>query len=211
MGREKKLKPLVSDEVDFAELPGPLSGHHAGKLSSKPDLSQFVDEVAGIIIEKTRTRPKIDTAINKLIKAHQEYVKIAAQKSKADTTATRPEEPEIGGIPYSELVDILSKEEIVIPAELTEKKEDVELSLFDFFIKKHHLLANGIQSNAPSGSLGAFVYREFSLRLMPYKLLESEKLPAARAKYFKKLVVSDEGNKFFAHYKRLEAKERIEP
>nr|VFJ93526.1 MAG: TIR domain-containing protein [Candidatus Kentron sp. LFY] len=208
-GAKKKLKPLVSGEIGFAELPGPLSGHHVAKLSSKSDLSQFVDEVADIITTKARTRPKIDAAIDKLIRAHQEHVKIADQKSKS--TAIKPKEPVIGGIPYSELVDILRSEKIVVPAELTEEKKDVRLSLFDFFIKTHHLLVDGIRSNEPSGSQGAFVYREVALRLMPYNLVEFEKLPAAQASYFKRLVVSNEGNKFLAHYKRSKAKERIEP
>lgn len=202
-GARKNLKPLVSDEVGFNELPGPLSGHHAGRLSNKSDLSQFVDEVAATVVAKARSRAKIDAAIDKLMTVHGEHAKIAAQKTKPSTIVTKAKEPAIAGIPYSEIVSILHNEKLMVPAKLVGKPEDVQLSLFETFVMNYQTLADGVQSNWESNTAGGFLYREVALRLMPYNLMKFEKLPAAQAKWFKRLVVSDEGHRFVAHYKRL--------
>lgn len=202
-GARKRLKPLVSDEVGFKELPGPLSGYHASKLSSKSDLSQFVDEVASTVSAKMRSRAKVDAAIDKLMKVHQEHFKNATQKSKPSTIVTKAKEPTIAGIPYSELVSILQNEKLTIPAKIVGKKEDVQLSLFEALIGNYQTLADGLQSNWESNSAGGFLYREVGLRLMPYNLMKFDKLPAAQAKWFKRVILSAEGHKLVAHYKRL--------
>jgi hypothetical protein len=204
-GARKKLKPLVSDEVSFKELPGPLSGHHAAKLSSKSDLSQFVDEVASIVATKMRSRAKVDAAIDKLMNVHQEHLKTAAMRSKPSTIVTKAKEPTIGGIPFSEMVSILQSEKLTVPAKLIGKKEDVQLSLFEAFMGNYQALANGLHSNWDSDSAGGYLYHEVGLRLMPYNLMKFDKLPAGQAKWFKRLILSDEGHKLVAHYKRLSA------
>lgn len=133
-GAKKKLKPLITDDIEYKNLPGPLSSRHAARLSRKPDLSQFIDEVAEITNATKRTGPKIDAAIDKLITAHSEYVKAISVKDIPKIIATTIKEPSFSGIPFSELVAILRNEVIKVPKALIEEEKDGEMTLFDAFI-----------------------------------------------------------------------------
>lgn len=201
-GAKKNLKPLVSDDIDFKELPGPLSGHHAARLSSKSDLSQLIDEVALITGAQKRSGPKVDSAIDKLMAAHTEYVKSGSAKGKPKTIVTSTKELTISGIPFSELVTILRNEPITIPANIAGTPKDIKMSLFEVFVGNYQSLADGVQSNWEHNTAGGFLYVEVALRLLPYNLVKFEKLPATQAKWFRRLAVSDDGHKFMAQYKR---------
>jgi hypothetical protein len=205
-GSKKHLKPLLTDEVNFSDLPGPLSGQHAARISSKADLSQLIEEIAGILQAKRRAAAKTVAVMDHMIDAHAQHMRTPVSAPAKVRVATRPKEPEFSGIPFSELVKILDDEKVKIPKEVSGIDKDAEVSLLTLYVGNSRFFTSGIQSNSEQGSPAAFLFNEVGLRLMPYGLLQFEKLPAAQARWFKRLVVSADGNKFLAHYNRVTAK-----
>lgn len=202
-GARKNLKPLVTDEVDLKSLPGAVSGRHVARLSNKGDLNQFLEEVAETVGAKRRSAAKSLKPMEQLISAHTEHVKAATSAPSKGRIETKSKEPTFAGMPFSELMTILENEKITVPAKLTGGKGDCEMTVFDIFVKNTPALSNGVQSNSDQNSGPGFMYREVALRLLPYGLVQFDKLPAAQAKYFKRLSVSPEGHKFILQYKRL--------
>jgi hypothetical protein len=92
-----------------------------------------------------------------------------------------------------------------VPAKLASETLDQEISVLSIFLENSKIFSNGVQSNWARDTVGSFLYHEVGLRLMPYGLVQFEKLPAAQAKWFKRLVVNAEGNKFILQCKRLMA------
>lgn len=205
-GARKALRPLVTDEVDLKALPGALSGRHVAHISKSADLAQFLEELTNTINARARSRAKIDRAVSELLVAHATH--LASVTSPKIRTKTPPEikEPVIAGVPFSELTTILRKEKITVPAKLAGEKEDIELDLLSLFFNNAKALAEGVRSDYERDTASAFLYREIGLRLLPYSLVQFEKLPAAQAKWYKRLGISADGNKFLLHFKRLSAK-----
>ncbi|WP_196159794.1 toll/interleukin-1 receptor domain-containing protein [Reinekea sp. G2M2-21] len=208
-GARKNLQPLLADDVDYAELPGPLSGCHAGKLAEKNDLVQFFEELRKVIGAKARSAAKIDAAINQLIKENLEFSKISLtpKPPKKINAKSNIPDPTISGMKFSELTKILEKDKIVIPPPHSGSEEEVESNLLTLFIANHTSFGDGLQSNWDSESAGGFLYREVGLKLIPYELVKFDKLPAAQAKWFKRLIISPNGQKFIAHFNRLRVSE----
>jgi hypothetical protein len=204
-GARKNLQPLLADDVDYAELPGPLAGRHAGKLAEKNDLVQFFEELRKVVGAKARSASKIDSAINQLIKDNSEYSKIslAPKPPKSVKAKSNIPDPIISGMKFSELKKILEKEKIVVPPPHSRSDEDVDSDLLTLFIGNNTAFSDGLQSNWDSESAGGFLYREVGLKLVPYDLVKFDKLPAAQAKWFKRLIISPNGQKFIAHFNRL--------
>jgi hypothetical protein len=205
-GAKKKIQPLLADDISYKDLPGPLSGSHAGKLADKNDLSQFFEELSATINAKSRSASKIEAAITKLIKANSAHAEISlkTKEPKVIKTQVKLPDPTISGMKYSELKAILKNEVLIIPAKHSGTDEDYEWDMFSGFLHNHPAFSDGIQSNLDSESAGGFMYRNIGLKLMPYDLLKFDKLPAAQAKYFKRLILSPNGQKFISHTKRLE-------
>ncbi len=204
-GSKKHLMPLIAGDVDFKDLPGPLSGQHVAKLSSKEDLSQFVDEIAKVLGAQRRAAAKSAGALDSILASHEIHVKNSTAEPAKVRVEAKAKEPQFSGMPFSELMGILNKEIINIPAELSGQKSASEQSIFSLFVANSRQFATGVQSNYDEGTAGDFMYREIGLRLLPYGLVQFEKLPAAQAKFFKRLVVSAEGNKFLLHWNRISA------
>ncbi|MFG6109829.1 toll/interleukin-1 receptor domain-containing protein [Stenotrophomonas nematodicola] len=205
-GSKKNLKPLLTDDVNFNDLPGPLSGQHSARLSNKADLSQLIEEIAGILQAKRRAAAKTVAVMDYVIDAHAAHMRTSVSALAKVRVEPRINEPEFSGIPYSELVKILDDEKVKIPKEVSGIDEATEVSLLTLYMGNARFFMSGIQSNSDKGSPAAFLYTEVGLRMLPYGLLQFEKLPAAQAKWFKRLVVSSDGNKFIAHYNRVAAK-----
>jgi hypothetical protein len=205
-GARKHLKPLITDDLDYKDLPGPLIGTHVARLSSKSDLVQFIDEIAAITQSNKRTAPKIDAAINKLIGTHAEYMKARPAQKKPKLNAQIVREPSFSGIPYSDLLTTIQGIEINVPPGITGGKGSIKNSLFTLFVSNYESIAGGLQSNWEKDTAGAFLYREVALRLIPFDLVKFEKLPAAQAKWFKRIVLSEAGQSFIAHYLRSKKK-----
>lgn len=201
-GSKKNLKPLVSGEVDLKSLPGPISGTHVAKLTSRADVVQFLDEVTKLIGAAPRTPPKIDKAVEDFLQVHKQHVATSTAKPPKTKVETKIKEPMFAGVPFSELVTMLGNEKVNVPSTHTGGKGDVEMSLFDLFLGNASTLSNGLQSNYEIDTAGNFMYQELGLRLLPYGLAHFEKLPAAQAKWFKRIVISPEGHKFLLQCKR---------
>jgi hypothetical protein len=201
-GAQKNLKPLVADSVDLKALPGPLVNQHAAKLSSKSDIAQFIEEAALLIGAKKRTAAKADRAISDLVDAHAQHMNATTVRSAKKTVETSSKEPQFSGIPYSELVKVLGNEEIVVPAKHSGGEEDKEATLFQLFVGNSMILSDGLRSDWDRDTPAGWMYEEVGLRLLTYGLMQFEKLPAAQAKWFKRLIVSPEGHKFLLQYKR---------
>lgn len=204
-GAQKKIQPLLADDINYNDLPGPLTGSHAAKLSSKNDLTQFVSELSSTINAKPRTPAKIDAAISKLIIENASYSKIllSAKSPEKVQTQNKIPEPTISGMKYSELRNILINEKVVVPPEHSGTNEEIEINLLSLFLGNISSISNGLQSNWESNSGGGFMYNYIGLNLLPYDLAKFEKLPAAQARYFKRIVLSTNGQKFIRHFKRL--------
>lgn len=202
-GSKKHMKPLVTDEVDLKSLPGPLSARHVARLSNRGDVAQFLDEVTKVIDAKPRSAAKIAKAIESLLTAHKQHVAAQATPSGKTRIETKPKEPAFAGVPFSELVKILGNETVTVPAKHAGGKADTKISLFDLFIGNAQSLSDGLQSNWDRDASAGYLYQELGLRLLPYGLVQFEKLPAAQAKWYKRLGISPEGHKFLLHCKRL--------
>ncbi len=204
-GAQKKIQPLLADDIDYNDLPGPLSGSHAGKLADKNDLAQFFGELSSAIDAKSRSPAKTEAAISKLIKANAAYSKISLSSKAPEKITSKSEisEPTISGMKYSELKQILSNDKLTVPPSISGSDDEVETDVLNLFLNNHTSFSNGIQSNYDSDSAGAFLYDNVALRLMPYDLVKFDKLPAAQARYFKRLILSPNGQKFISHYNRL--------
>lgn len=207
-GAGKNLKPLVADSIELKALPGPLSGRHVAKFSSRSDVAQFIEEIAATIDAKPRTAAKIDKAIEQLLSAHAEHMKSQSNTGAKRKIETKAKEPQFSGMSFSELVKVLGNERITIPSSLAGGKRDKEISLFELFVGNSKALSDGFQSNWERDTAGGFLYSELGLRLLPYGLAQFDKLPAAQAKWFKRIVVSAEGHKFLLQYKRWAAEEK---
>lgn len=205
-GAQKKIQPLIADDINYSDLPGPLTGKHAAKLSEKNDLIQFIAELSSTVKAKTRTPAKIDSAIDRLIKENATYSKIILSSKSPEKVETKinVSEPTISGMKYSELKNILMNEKIKVPPKHSGKDKEFEIDLFSLFIGNHTILGDGLQSNWEHSSAGGFMYNQLGLKLLPFDLVKFEKLPAAQARHFKRIVLSPNGQKFIAHFKRLQ-------
>lgn len=184
-------------------LPGPVSGRHVARLSNRSDVAQLLDEVTKLIGATPRSPAKIDKAIATLLSAHVQHIAARAAPPRKTKIETKSKEPTVAGVPFSELVSVLKNETVKIPAKHAGGKEDVNISLFELFVGNAKTLSDGLQSNWDRDTAGGYMYEELGLRLLPYGLVHFEKLPAAQAKWFKRLGISAEGHKFLLQYKRL--------
>lgn len=202
-GAKKNMKPLVTDEVDLKMLPGPVSGRHVARMSNRSDVAQFLEEITSFVAAKPRSAAKVNKAIDAVLAAHREHVVAQAPSPSKGKVETKTKEPTFAGVPFSELVKILGNETVKVPSVHSNGKGDVDASLFDLFIGNASTISNGIQSNYEAGSPGHFLYHDVALRLLPYGLVCFDKVPAAQAKWFKRLVISPEGHKLILQYKRV--------
>jgi len=200
-GSRKNIKPLVSDEVRFSDLPGPLSGHHAVRLSDANGLTQLMEEVCQIVGARARSAAKIHAGVEKLTEV-QASVKEAAERTAAPKSLkTRSKEPTISGMPFSELMGILMSEKVTVPAHLAGAETDETRSLLSLFVSNADKLAGGVHSTWDRDKVVGFLYYSVALKLLPFQLTEYEKLPASR--YYQRIVLSANGQKFITHFGRL--------
>ncbi len=202
-GANKNLLPLVADEVAFSELPGPLTGHHAAKLSDKSDVTQFVEEITKLVGAQSRTQSKIAIAVEKLVAEHARVGINVLQPENPKNVLETIKEPTIAGMPHSELAGILQREKVIVPAVVLRSNKDSERSVFDLFVSTYESFGQGLQSNWERDTGGGFLYHSVAMKLLPYGLVKFEKLPAAQAKWFKRVILSPDGQKFITHVKRL--------
>ncbi|MBB4767743.1 toll/interleukin-1 receptor domain-containing protein [Xanthomonas sp. LMG 8993] len=207
-GAKKHLKPLLADDVDFKDLPGPLSGQHAAKLASKGDLSQLIEELVSVLGAKRRAAAKSAAAIDGVMAAHAAHMKFATSDAPKSRVETKSKEPQFAGMPFSELMTILNNETIEVPPEISSEKTLSTTSVFSMFVANSRIFIDGVQSNWDRNTGGGFLYHEVGLRLVPYGLIQFEKLPVAQAKWFKRLTISPEGNKFILQCNRLLANKK---
>jgi hypothetical protein len=197
---------LLADGVEPGSLPGPLGGQHIARLSSKTDLAQLVSEIVVVTGAKTRAQSRVERAIADLIAANILYASKPSPSIARSKIHTTENEPKISGMPFSELLSILRSETITAPAKIAESDKDVETNLLTLFVNNASLFADGLQSNWKVDTPAGFMYHSVGLKLIPYGIVQFEKIPAAQAKFFKRLIASSNGNKFLLHYKRIKAK-----
>jgi hypothetical protein len=200
-GAKKNLVPLLAGKLAFRDLPGPLAGHHAIRLDDINGLTQALDEIAVRLGIEKRKPAKVSAAISKLAGVAEQFQK-AARKSVSKVVQKAPSEPSYAGMPFSELWDILTNENINIPAKLTGGTEDAEMSLGSILLANYKALGDGVRSNASSDTAEGFLYQDIALALLPYKLVKFDKLTAVQAKWYKRLMLSDDGHSFIAHANR---------
>jgi hypothetical protein len=107
-GAKKNMKPLVTDEVDLRALPSPISGRHVARMSNRGDIAQFLEEVTRLVSARPRSAAKINKAIEALHSAHAQYVAALSSPPSIGKVGTKSKEPAFAGVPFSELVTILS-------------------------------------------------------------------------------------------------------
>ena len=207
-GSKKNLKPLVTDEVDLKALPGPVSGRHVARLSNKGDLNQFLEELAAIVGVKRRPAAKVLKPMEQLLVTHAEHVKAATVAPSNTGIQLKAKQPTFAGVPFSELITVLRNEKVTVPSKLADTNKNEEVTLFEILVRNAPSLSDGVNSNWERDTAGGFLYREIALRLLPYGLVQFDKLPAAQAKHFKRLIMSPEGNRFLLQYKRVAAESR---
>lgn len=203
-GAKKSIQPLLSNEIEYRDLPGPLSGNNVARMSERNDLTQFMSELGSAIAAKNRTAAKVEAAIGKLLIENEKYSKIVVKDAKATTVVSKEKipEPTISGMKYSELAKILKNEVVIVPPELNNGQK-AETTVHMLFVNNPAPFGQGLQSNYNEGTQANFIYTEVALRLVAFDLVKFEKLPAAQAKYMKRLILTPAGQKFLTHYKRL--------
>ena len=111
-GAKKNMKPLVTDEVDLKMLPGPVSGRHVARMSSRSDVAQFLEEITNLVAAKPRSSAKVNKAIETVLAAHREHVASQAPARSKGKVEAKAKEPTFAGVPFSELVKILGNETV---------------------------------------------------------------------------------------------------
>lgn len=201
-GADKNLKPLITSDVLLNSLPGPISGRHAARLSDRADVAQFLEEIAVLIVAKPRNAARTNKAIDTFVAVHQRYISSQSQRS-TKTKSESIKELTFAGLPFSELEGLLRKETLVVPAQHTGGKGDLKHSLLEFFVINSKTLAGGIRSDADRETPAGFLYHALAVPLLQYNLTQFDKLPVAQAKWFQRISISPEGNKFLLHLKRV--------
>ena len=79
--------------------------------------------------------------------SHAEHVAAQSQPASKSKVETKPKEPAFAGVPFSELVTVLTNEKVTIPSEHADGKGDVESSLFELFLGNAQTISDGLQSN----------------------------------------------------------------
>lgn len=202
-GSHKNTKPLLSDDVDFSDLPGPLSGHHAVRLSDANGLIQLIDEVHQIVGVRKHSAAKVHAAVKKLTEVHSQIQAAVPKATSPKSVKTRVKEPTISGMPFSDLMRVLHAEKVTVPAHLAGTDNDQTISLLDALVRNYDALASGVHSTWDPDEPGGFLYYFVAVKLLPFQLVKYEKLPASR--YYQRIVLSANGQKFIAHFKRLTA------
>jgi hypothetical protein len=202
-GARKKIIPIVTDEVDVKPLPSPVSGRDIARVTAIRDVAQFIDEVSFMVNVTPRAVAQIAEAIDKLIAAHARHANSLAPTPVRAKPVAKVKGSVFSGMPYSELVDILRSEMVIVPASVNSDKIPRTTQLLDLFVSNAKTLAEGVRSDYERNTAGAFLYQELGLRLLPYNLVQYDKLPAADAKWFKRLSITADGQKFLLEFKRL--------
>ncbi len=202
-GSHKNIKPLLSDDIDFSDLPGPLSGHHAVRLSDVNGLIQLMDEVRRIVGVRERSAAKVHAAAEKLTEVHSQIQAAVLKATSPKPATTRVKEPTISGMPFSELVRVLAAEEITVPAHIAGTDSDRTISLLKALIHYCDSLAGGVRSISDPNEDQGFLYYYVALKLLPFQLVKYDKLPASV--HWRRIVLSANGLKFVSHFKRLRA------
>lgn len=103
-GSKKHMKPIVTGEVDIKALPGPVSGRHVARLSSRADVAQLLSEVTKLVNATPRSAAKIDKAIETLLSAHAAHVSAQTVTHSKNKVETNSKELVVAGMSLSELV-----------------------------------------------------------------------------------------------------------
>ncbi len=202
-GARKKLIPMVTDEIDGKLLPAPLSGRDIARMTAIRDVAQFIDEVSFMVNVTSRPVAQIAEAIDQLLAAQSRHVNAQVVAPPPRKPATKVKESVFSGMPYSELVGILRSELVIVPASVNEDKIPRTSPLLDLFVGNAKTLVEGVRSDYERHTAGAFLYNELALRLLPYNLVQFDKLPSSDAKWFKRISVTPDGQKFLLEFKRL--------
>jgi len=200
-GSRKNIKPLLSDDVDFSDLPGPLSGHHAVRLSDVNGLIQLIDEVHRIVGVRKHDAPKVHDAAKKLTEAHSQIQAAMSKAISPKIAKTGVKQPIISGMPFLELARVLEAEKIIVPAYIAGTDSDQTISLLDALINYCDALAGGVHSTWDPNEFAGFLYYSIAVKLLPFQLVKYEKLPASR--HYQRIVLSANGQKFVSHFKYL--------
>jgi len=207
-GAHKNIKPLLSDDVDFSDLPGPLSGRHAVRLSDANGLIQLIDEVHQIVGVRECSAAKVHAAAEKLTEVHSQVQAAMPKATSPKSVKAGVKEPTISGMPFSELVRVLKAEEVTVPAHLAGTDNDQTISLLEMLVGNCDALASGVHSTSDPNKPEGFLYHFVAVKLLPFQLVKYEKLPASR--YYQRIVLSANGQKFIAHLKRLTARQNTD-
>jgi hypothetical protein len=202
-GAGKKIIPMVTDEVDAKLLPAPMSGLDLARMTAIRDVAQFIDEVSFMANVASKPVAQIAEAIDQLLAAHGRHVNAQVVAPPPRKTPTKSKESVYSGVPYGELVSILRSEMVVVPASVNADKIPRASPLLDLFVGNAKTLVDGVRSDYERNTAGAFLYNELALRLLPYNLVQFDKLSAADAKWFKRISVTPDGQKFLLEFKRL--------
>ncbi len=202
-GANKKIIPMVTDEVDAKLLPAPMSGLDLARMTAIRDVAQFIDEVSFMANVTSKPVAQIAEAIDQLLAAHGRHVNAQVVAPPPRKTASKAKETIYSGVPYGELVNILRSEMVVVPASVNADKIPRASPLLDLFVGNAKTLVDGVRNDYERNTAGAFLYNELALRLLPYNLVQFDKLSAADAKWFKRISVTPDGQKFLLEFKRL--------
>ncbi len=136
------------------------------------------------------------------IEAPTEVSKQIAQLSK-ENSALRAENEKLqkklqtvsgAGATFDELFATLLNEKVSVPANVTDRDNDVTVSLLDVAISNADLLASGVTNSSGIGETESFVYYKVASPLASYGLVQHGKAPTT-AKW-SRLILSKEGAKF---------------
>lgn len=61
-GSKKHMKPIVTGEVDLKALPGPVSGRHVARLSSRTDVARLLSEITKLQVRRLKFQPNTPVA-----------------------------------------------------------------------------------------------------------------------------------------------------
>ncbi|EYF03806.1 toll/interleukin-1 receptor domain-containing protein [Chondromyces apiculatus] len=207
-GAGKPIFPILTHGVDLSAIPAPLTGEHAIRPFHAPDITQLVEALEKLVGASLRPRPQVDAAIDSFVKGQPSYDTAQASLDLSRLAAKKGSEPYFDGYSFSELVQALSALEVLVPADIARTEEPVKSNALQLFVANADLMTNGLVSTWDADKGGGFLYHQVALKLLPYRVVQYDKLPPNRT--YKQISLSPVGEKFVTYWNTVEARKKSE-
>ncbi|AKT37331.1 toll/interleukin-1 receptor domain-containing protein [Chondromyces crocatus] len=204
-GAGKRLFPLLTQGVDLGTIPSPLVSEDAVRPFDAAEMHRLMDALSAVTGVRQRREEVLQAAIDEFVKGQPSY---SAAQAALDLgrAAKKGSEPYFDGFSYSELIQALEGLEIMVPADVAKSENPVRSNALQLFVHNADLFTQGLVSAWDPEKGGGFLYHQVALKLLPYRLVQFDKLHPPRS--YKQISLSPMGDKFIAYWNTQEARKK---